>query len=230
MTRCLIGLLVTLTLLVAPLATDAQPPMRVFRVGLLYASNPSPGTAEAFRQGLRDLGYIEGQNLVIEERRAERSEERLRALAAELVQLPVKVLVAQGGLYTRRAAKEATSTIPIVMVGASDPVGQGFVASLAHPGGNITGTSTIQADLDGKRLALLQHVFHAMTGPMGREPACERQDIRRASRLVGHPRRVRTIISMGRVKVAHHLPDFRFHMGRLTVYWLSMPPFGRDLG
>ena len=106
-----------LALLVAPLATDAQPPTHVFRIGLLYASNPSPGTAEAFRQGLRDLGYVEGQNLVIEERRAERSEERLRALAAELVQLPVEVLVAQGGLYTLRAAKEATSTIPIVMVG-----------------------------------------------------------------------------------------------------------------
>jgi putative tryptophan/tyrosine transport system substrate-binding protein len=164
MMRCPIALLIILALglLVAPLATDAQPPQHMFRVGVLYASSPSPGTAEAFRQGLHDLGYIEGQNLLIEERWAERSEARLRGLAAELVQLPIDVLVAQGGLYTLQAARDATRTIPIVMVGASDPVGQGFVASLAQPGGNITGTSTLQSDLDGKRLALLQEaVPHA---------------------------------------------------------------------
>lgn len=100
-----------LALLIAPLATDAQQPTKVFRIGLLYGSSPLPGTAEAFRQGLRDLGYVEGQNLVIEQRWAERSEERLRELATELVQLQVDVLVAQGGLYTLRAAKAATSTI-----------------------------------------------------------------------------------------------------------------------
>jgi putative ABC transport system substrate-binding protein len=145
-----------------PLAPDAQQPTKVFRIGLLYGSSPLPGTAEAFRQGLRDLGYVEGQNLIIEQRWAERSEERLRELAAELVQLQVDVLVAQGGLYTLRAAKDATRTIPIVMVGASDPVGQGFVTSLAHPGGNITGTSSLQSDVDEKRLEFLKEtVPHA---------------------------------------------------------------------
>jgi len=152
-----------LALLLAPLATDAQQPTKVFRLGLLYGSSPLPGTAEAFRQGLREFGYVEGQHFVIEQRWAERSEERLRELATELVQLPVDVLVAQGGLYTLRAAKDATRTIPIVMVGASDPVGQGFVASLAHPGGNITGTSSLQSDVDEKRLEFLKEtVPHAL--------------------------------------------------------------------
>ena len=109
--------ILVVALLIAPLAPGAQQPTKVFRIGLLYGSSPLPGTAEAFRQGLRDLGYVEGQNLIIEQRWAERSEERLRELAVELVQLQVDVLVAQGGLYTLRAAKDATRTIPIVMVG-----------------------------------------------------------------------------------------------------------------
>jgi putative ABC transport system substrate-binding protein len=155
--------ILVVALLIAPLAPGAQQPTKVFRIGLLYGSSPLPGTAEAFRQGLRDLGYVEGQNLIIEQRWAERSEERLRELAVELVQLQVDVLVAQGGLYTLRAAKDATRTIPIVMVGASDPVGQGFVASLAHPGGNITGTSSLQSDVDEKRLEFLKEtVPHAL--------------------------------------------------------------------
>jgi putative tryptophan/tyrosine transport system substrate-binding protein len=109
---------------------------------------------EAFRQGLRDLGYVEGRNILIESRYAEGQEDRLTTLAAELVRLPVDVLVA-AGTTAIQAAQHATSTIPIVMAVAVDPVAQGFVASLAPPGGNITGLSAMQQDLPGKQLELL---------------------------------------------------------------------------
>jgi putative ABC transport system substrate-binding protein len=111
---------------------------------------------QAFRQGLHDLGYVEGQNLVIEGRFAEGKADRLPELAAELVRLQVDVIVA-AGIAAIRAAQHATRTLPIVMVvGGADPVAHGFVASLARPGGNITGMSAIHADLSGKRLELLQ--------------------------------------------------------------------------
>ena len=115
---------------------------------------PNPGLA-AFRQGLRDLGYVEGQNLVIEDRHAEGNPERLRDLAAELVRLKVDVIVAGGGAGIR-AAQRATQTIPIVMAVTGDAVRDGFVASLAHPGGNITGVSWLAEELPGKRLELLK--------------------------------------------------------------------------
>src|SRR5215471_21602719 len=153
-------------ILMAPLATEAQQAMTVYRVGrLLGAGSPSSGpdpSFEAFRQGLRELGYVEGQNLVIEDRYAEGSQERLRDLAAELVRLPVDVLVAEGAAATR-AAQHATRTIPIVMAATADPVGEGFVASLAHPGGNITGLSTLSAELPGKRLELLKETVPQST-------------------------------------------------------------------
>jgi putative ABC transport system substrate-binding protein len=110
---------------------------------------------EAFRQSLRELGYVEGQNLVIEYRYAEGNEEQLRALAAELVRLQVDVIVAEGAPGIR-AAQHATRTIPIVMGGTGDAVAQGFVASLAHPGGNITGLSDQSTELPGKRLEILK--------------------------------------------------------------------------
>jgi putative ABC transport system substrate-binding protein len=113
-------------------------------------------------QGLRERGYIEGQNLVLEDRYAEGSQERLRDLAAELVRLQVDVIVAEGGAAIR-AAQHATHTIPIVMAAPGDPVGQGFVASLAHPGGNITGLSFLAADLPGKRLELLKETVPQST-------------------------------------------------------------------
>src|SRR5216683_7739275 len=133
-----VGVIVTLTLsiLAAPLVTDAQPAGKVYRIGRLSSGpprEPNPGL-EAFRQGLRDLGYVEGQNLVIEYRYAEGREERLPDLAAELVRLKVDVIVAGGPAI--RAAQHATSTIPIVMAVSGDPVAQGYVASLARPGGN----------------------------------------------------------------------------------------------
>jgi putative tryptophan/tyrosine transport system substrate-binding protein len=145
----------TLSLLTAPLAVDAQQPTKMHRIGLLHGGSPPPQMLEGFRQGLRDLGYVEGQNLVIELRAAEGSAERLRDGAAELVQLQVDVLVGVGTAAIR-AAQHATHTIPIVMAGTADPVGQGLVASLARPGGNITGLSLLMAELPGKGLELLK--------------------------------------------------------------------------
>ena len=117
----------------------------------------TPARIEAFRQGLRELGYVEGKNIVIEWRYAEGKLDRLPALAAELVRLKVDVIVTAGPTATR-AAKEATITIPIVMAQDNDPVGNGFVASLARPGGNITGLSTLAPELSGKRLELLKEI------------------------------------------------------------------------
>jgi putative tryptophan/tyrosine transport system substrate-binding protein len=162
-----ITLVVTLALVIltAPLAVEAQPPTKVHRVGLLLTafapSQPSP-LFEAFEQTLRDLGYVEGRNVILEYRYAEGSEERLRDQAAELVQLPVDVIVAQGAAATR-AAQHATRTIPIVMAGTADPVAQGFVASLAQPGGNITGLSFLVEELPGKRLEFLKEVVPQST-------------------------------------------------------------------
>jgi hypothetical protein len=136
MTRRCIGLLVTLTLavLVAPFPTEAQPPPTVHRIGLLRTGTASAEQPflESIRQGLRDLGYVEGQNLIIEPRYAEGSDDRLRTLAAELVQLRVEVIVA-GGSAAIHAAQHATRTIPIVMAFSADSVARGFVASLARP-------------------------------------------------------------------------------------------------
>ena len=122
-------------------------------------ASPSANSAriEAFRQGLRELGYVEGKNIVIEWRYAEGKLDRLPALAAELVRLKVDIIVTAGAPATR-AAKEATVTIPIVMTQVGDPVGSGFVASLARPGGNITGLSTLAPELSGKRLELLKEI------------------------------------------------------------------------
>jgi ABC-type uncharacterized transport system substrate-binding protein len=135
----------------------AQQPTQVPRIGFLAALSPSAisDRVEAFRQGLRELGYVEGKNIVIEWRYADGKADRLPALAAELVRLKVAVIVT-GAATATRAAKEATSTIPIVMGNDGDPVGIGFVASLARPGGNITGLSNLAPELSGKRLELLK--------------------------------------------------------------------------
>ena len=127
----------TLSLLVAPLTSEAQQATKVYRIGRLNLgpppSEPNP-SLEAFQQGLRELGYIEGQNLVIEHRYAEGRDDRLADLAAELVRLKMDVIVVAGESPAIRAAQHATRTIPIVMAGTGDPVGEGFVASLARPG------------------------------------------------------------------------------------------------
>ena len=137
----------------------AQQPTGVPRIGYLTASTPSSMSArvEAFRQGLRELGYVEGKNIVIEWRFAEGKLDRLPALAAELVRLKVDVIVTSAPPATR-PTKEATSTIPIVMAQDSDPVGSGFVASLARPGGNITGLATLAPEVSGKQLELLKEI------------------------------------------------------------------------
>ena len=144
----------TLGTLAAPLAGEAQQPTKVPRVGFL---TPASGY-EPFRQGLRELGYLEGKHLIIEYRFAEGKLDRLPALAAELVRLKVDIVVAVGGPAVH-AAKKATETIPIVMATAGDPVDQGFVASLARPGGNVTGLSSLTTDLGGKRLELLKEII-----------------------------------------------------------------------
>ena len=141
-------------------SADPQQPKKVPRIGFLLGATPSANTVriEAFRQGLRDLGYVEGKNIVIEERYAEGKLDRLPALAAELVRLKVDIIVSAGPTVTR-VAKEATVTIPIVMGFDNDPVGSGFVASLARPGGNITGLSTLSPEISGKQLELLKEIL-----------------------------------------------------------------------
>ena len=140
-----------------PLAAEAQQAAKVARIGFLTGTSlsVSPNLPAAFRQGLRDLGYVEGRNLVIEYRDAEGKFERFPALAAELVALKVDVLVAANSLAAL-AAKQATRTLPIVFAFAVDPVTDGLVTSLARPGGNVTGLSTLLAELVGKRLELLK--------------------------------------------------------------------------
>ena len=146
----------TLAMLAAPLAAEAQPAAKVPRIGYL-ALNPAanPHLHEAFRQGLRDLGYVEGRNVVIEYRDAEGKPERLPALAAELVALKVDVLVAQPTVAAL-AAKQATRTLPIVFPVAADPVASGLVTSLARPGGNITGLTILAPEMVAKGLELLK--------------------------------------------------------------------------
>jgi putative ABC transport system substrate-binding protein len=148
-------LIVTLALgiLVAPRATSAQQPGKIPRIGVL-ANIRSPGT-EAFERGLRELGYVEGKNVVIEWRLAQGKFDRLPELAADLVRLQVDVILAPSLPYVR-PAKNATSTIPIVFALVRDPVGAGFVKSLARPGGNITGLSSMGGELHSKRLELLK--------------------------------------------------------------------------
>jgi putative tryptophan/tyrosine transport system substrate-binding protein len=140
--------------------TEAQQPTKVPRIGYLSATSPSvnPTRIEAFRQGLRELGYVEGKNIAIEWRYAEGKQDRVPALAAELVRLKVEVIVTGGPAITP-AVKEATTTIPIVMGYDNDPVGYGFVASLARPGGNITGLANFNPELSGKRLELLKEII-----------------------------------------------------------------------
>ena len=145
-------------MLLAPCsAVDAQQPGKIFRIGFLDNSNAS-GIAvllEAFRQELRKLGWIEGKNITIEYRFSELKAERLPELAAELVRLNVDLIVTTGE-PPARAAKSATTTIPIVMANTGDPVGSGFVASLARPGGNVTGLSNLGPELNSKRLEVLK--------------------------------------------------------------------------
>jgi putative ABC transport system substrate-binding protein len=150
---------IALLLLSAPIAVTAQPAAGTSpRIGVLMFTEITDAFREAFRQGLRDQGYLEGQNILIEWRAAGGRKDRAAALAAELVELRVDLIVATLTPAVQ-AARSATATIPIVMAPAGDPVGQGFVASLARPGGNITGVTGLSAEVSGKRLQILRDLI-----------------------------------------------------------------------
>src|SRR5215467_7596616 len=161
MNRNVFSIVLGLSLLAFSVLAEAQQAKKVPRIGWVSGSGdpntPFGSQVEAFRQGLRDLGYIEGKNMVVEYRSAEGEVDRVPRLVAELVQLKVDVLVS-GNFATIRAAKQATKTIPIVIVTAQDPVAAGLVDSLARPGGNITGLAGLTRELSGKRLELLKEV------------------------------------------------------------------------
>jgi putative ABC transport system substrate-binding protein len=161
-----VGLIVlfTLGMLAAPRMSAAQQPAQKPRIGVLVISSPcivSP-SLEAFRRGLHEHGWLEGQNITVEYRWAEGQVERLPDLAAELVRLKVDLIVASG-TQAIQAAKQATTTIPIVMAVSSDAVGTGLVTSLSRPGGNITGLSSLNPDLSGKRLELLEEAVPGLS-------------------------------------------------------------------
>jgi len=173
---------IAFVLVVTGAVAQAQQPAQVPRIGFLAAPPLSAIAArmEAFRQGLREVNYVEGKNIIIEWRSADGKLDRLPALAGELVHLKVDTIVTTGPTATR-AAKEATSTISIVTTNESDPVGSGFVASLARPGGNITGLSTLAPELSGKRLEILREVV----------PKLSRVAVLDTSTVPGHKRMIR---------------------------------------
>src|SRR5215510_7479125 len=159
MKKAAVPILVAVILLTVAVVTEAQQPKKVSRIWYLSTTDAATDTprAEGIRLALHDLGYIEGQNIAIEYRYAEGRPDREPGLAAELVRLKVDLIVVAGGGRTIQAAKNATKTIPIVMVGAGlDPVEAGLVECLARPGGNVTGITRLSRELGGKRLELLK--------------------------------------------------------------------------
>ena len=195
MTHCTLALLVTLALgpLVVSRAAEAQPPQTIPRIGYL-ALRPGPCTGnpacEGVVQGLRELGYVEGTTILLEYRSSAGHIEQLREHAAELVRLGVHVMITQGPLATR-AARDMTRTIPIVMAGDFDPIGDGFVASLGQPGGNITGVTILSRDLTGKQLELLKETVPGMGrvavfwNPLEVSAPRQLQDTEDAARVLG---------------------------------------------
>jgi putative tryptophan/tyrosine transport system substrate-binding protein len=172
-----------------PAGSSAQHAEKIPRIGYLGSVSPAANAAriEAFRQGLRELGYVEAKNIFIEYRSAEGQLDRLPGLAAELVRLKVDIIVT-GGPPASRAVKEATSAIPVVMGFDTDPVGNGFVNSLARPGGNITGLSTLSPEISGKQLELLREIVPGLSRVAvfghSKEPA-NPQLLREAERAAG---------------------------------------------
>jgi putative ABC transport system substrate-binding protein len=227
MRRSTVGFFVTLALCLVPLALAAQPSGQVRRIGFLAAGSraiiaPSP-RFEAFREGLRALGWVEGQNLAIEARYAEGSDERLPELAAELISLKVECIVVAGGTSVVRAVQHTTRTIPIVGVSMADPVEEGFIASLAQPGGNITGTSRQSLDLTGKWLELLKEAVPGvrrvaiLANPANPRTALHVQEVQVAVRALGmelHVVEVRSPDELERAFAAVHRAD----AGALLVF------------
>ena len=150
MTRVVSMIVLLVEVLAAPLAARAQQPARAPRIGYLESGAPGTPLVEAFRQGLRELGYVEGHNFTIGYRWAEGRQDRLPGLAEEIVRLNVDVIVTHGAVATR-AAQRATAAIPIVFASSGDAVATGLVASLARPGGNVTGLTIVAPELTGKR-------------------------------------------------------------------------------
>jgi putative ABC transport system substrate-binding protein len=218
----------------APLAAEAQQAGKVARIGYLSPNlAASPHTHEAFRQGLRDLGYVEGRNLVIEYRDAEGKFERLPALAAELVALKVDVIVAPNTVAAL-AAKQATRTLPIVFAVAADPVTSGFVTSLARPGGNVTGLSLLAPELVGKWLDLLKQAVPGVSrvavlwepGAVGERTD---RDMLKAAEVAARALRVRLqfVEARGPADIDWAFSDMtRARVGALTVLGSTM--FGTE--
>jgi putative tryptophan/tyrosine transport system substrate-binding protein len=178
-----------------------QPPPKVARVGYIGFTDASHPYFQAFRQGLHELGYVEGHNIVIEGRWAEGQRERLPALAAELSRSSVDIIVVAASTPAALAARNATSTIPIVMTGISDPIGVGLVTSLARPGGNVTGLSDLAVGLSGKRLELLKEIVPhasrvaALGNPTNAASAREWSETQEAARTLGVEMRSVDILS-----------------------------------
>jgi putative ABC transport system substrate-binding protein len=194
--KIVFSLLTTVLLTAAPLA-EAQQPAKMFRIGVLTGSSLSSQSArnDAFRQGLRELGYVEGKDILIDWRSYEGNRERQRKLVGELVRLKVDVIVAVGS-GDIQTAKEATSTIPIVMMVGGDPVASGFIVSLARPGGNITGLATLRPELSGKRLELLKEIVPKLSrvafvaSPRNRDYANEKKEVEVAAAAFGMKLRI----------------------------------------
>ena len=186
------GLISTLALalLAGPLAAGAQQEEKIRRIAFLSAPTPAPANVDTFRQGLREHGYVEGRNLVIEWRSAEGADERLPGIAAELVRLKAEVIATEGPAAAS-AAKHATASTPIVFTFVSDPVAAGLVASPARPGGNITGITSITVELSGKRLELLKEAIPSLksivllTNPTERGSAPNVKETQSAARRLG---------------------------------------------
>ncbi len=229
----------TITLLLgglfSPVAAEAQQAAKVPRIGYLALNLVAPHLPEAFHQGLRDLGYVEGRNLVIEYRDAEGKLERLPALAAELVALKVDVIFAEGGTRSALAAKHATRTLPIVFAAVGDPVASGVVTSLARPGGNVTGTSVLAPELVGKGLELLTQAVPgvsrvAVLRQPGAVPERTEKDVLKGAEVAGRALGVRLqfVEALGPADVDRAFSDMtRARADALTVLPSAMFFFER---
>src|SRR5262249_44679688 len=219
--------------LAAPLSAEGQQAAKIDRIGYLATNLSDTDWREAFFQGLRDLGYVEGRNAVIEYRDAEGKLERLPTLAAELVALKVDVIVAAAGTLAALAAKQATRTLPIVFIAVGNPVTSGLVASLARPGGNATGLSALTPELVSKWLELLKQAVPGLSrvavlwqpGGMGDtdQDALKEADV--AARALGGG--LEFVEARGPADIDRAFSEMtRAHAGALTV--LSTPMFGTE--
>jgi putative ABC transport system substrate-binding protein len=222
-------------IVVAPFAAAAQQAAKIARIGFLGADlAANPPLLEAFRQGLRDLGYVEGRNVVIEYRDAEGKLERLPALAAELVALKVDVIVAAAGTVVALAAKQATRSLPIVFIAVGDPVTTGLVTSLARPGGNITGSAAFTPELVGKCLELLTQAVPgvsrvAVLSQPGAVGERTEKDILKRAEVAGRALgvRVQFVEARGPADIDRAFSEItRARAGALTV--VSTPMFGSE--